>query len=145
MFVHLRKQDLQKMGLGGIRKSLVRTAIAASVTVLFIAVTIAHACIGTAASHRAHDHSGFAVGGLQQTSHTDPQGENCRSVRDRLLSLVPQSPQTHSLLGALHTIPVIGEGLVTELQALTAERPPGTNRIADDQPPLYIFNSVLRI
>lgn len=120
-------------------------AVAVSAGIFFLVVTIAHACIGTAASHGAHDHSGIQAVGLAQTSHVEAQDETCRSLRDRLLSSVPQSPQTHSLFGALHTIPVIGEQLVTEHQTLTAERPPGANSIADDQPPLYIFNSVFRI
>lgn len=120
-------------------------AVAVSAGIFFLAVTVAHACIGTAASHDAHDHSGFKVRSVLQASHANAQDEACRSVRDRLISSVPQSHQTHSLFGSRHTIPVIGEQLVTEHQTLTAERPPGANSIADDQPPLYIFNSVFRI
>ncbi|MGE5817400.1 MAG: hypothetical protein ACM37Z_05205 [Deltaproteobacteria bacterium] len=120
-------------------------AVAVSAGIFFLVVTIAHACIGTAASHGAHDHSGIQAVGLAQTSHVEAQDETCRSLRDRFVSLAPEPSETHFLVGDLHTIPIIGEQVVTEIQKLTAERPPGANSIADDQPPLYIFNSVFRI
>jgi predicted DNA repair protein MutK len=120
-------------------------AVAVLAGILFLAVTVAHACIGTVASHGAHDHSGIQAAGLVQTTHSEAQDENCRSVRDRLVSLAPELSQTHSLVGDLQTILVIGEQVITEIQRLTAERPPGANSTADDQPPLYIFNSVFRI
>ncbi len=120
-------------------------AVAVFAGILFLAVTVAHACIGTTAPHGAHDHSGIQAAGLVQTSHAEAQEENCRSLRDRFVSLAPEPSQTHSLVGDLHTFPIIGEQVVTEIRTLTAERPPGANSIADDQPPLYIFNSVFRI
>jgi hypothetical protein len=123
-------------------------AVAISAGIFFLAVTVAHACIGTATSHDAHDHSGFKVRSVLQASHADAQDEACRSVRDRLISLAPEPSLTHSLVGDLNhlnTIPMIGQQVVAEIQKLTAERPPGANSTADDQPPLYIFNSVFRI
>ena len=113
--------------------------------ILFLAVTVAHACVGTIAPHGAHNHSGIQAVGLVQTSHAEAQDENCRSLRDRFVSLAPEPSQTLSLVGDLYTIPIIGEQGVTKIQTPTAERPPGANSIADDQPPLYIFNSVFRI
>ena len=127
------------------KKSCFHIAVAVFAGILFLTVTVAHACIGMAAPQGAHDHSGFKAGGLLQASHSEAQDENCRSLRDRFVSLASERSQTHSLVGDLHTIPIIGEQVVTQIQTLTAERPPGANSIADDQPPLYIFNSVFRI
>ena len=127
------------------KRTRLHIAVAASVAILFLAVTVAHACIGTVTSHGAHDHSGIQAASVTQTSHAEAQDEACRSVRDRFVSLAPELSQTHSLVSDLHTIPIIGERVVAEMQTLTAERPPGTDVIADDQPPLYIFNSVFRI
>lgn len=121
-------------------------AVAVFAAILFLAVTIAHACIGTAAPHGAHDHSGMqAAAGLMQTSHAEAQDEICRSLRDRFISLAPKPSQSHFLVSDLNTIPTIGEQMVANIQTLTAERPPGSGSIADDQPPRYIFNSVFRI
>ena len=127
------------------KKTRFHIAVAVSAGIFFLAVTIAHACIGTATSHGAHDHSAIEAAGLAQTSHAEAQDETCGSIRDRLVSVAPQPSQTHSLVGDLHTTPIIGEQVVAEIQTLTAERPPGTDSIADDQPPLYIFNSVFLI
>ena len=127
------------------KKPRFHIAVAVFAGILLLVNIVAHACIGMTASHGAHDHSGIQCAGLVQTSHAEAQEENCRSLRDRLVSLAPEPSQTHPLVGDLHTIPIIGEQVVTEIQTLTAERPPGANSIADDQPPLYIFNSVFRI
>ena len=121
-------------------------AVAVSVGIFFLAVTIAHACIGTVSSHGAHDHSGMHAGtGHLQTSHAEAQDETCNSLRDRFVSLAPMPAQSHFLVGDLNAIPLIGKQVVAEMQTFTAERPPGSGFIADDQPPLYIFNSVFRI
>jgi hypothetical protein len=126
------------------KKSRFHIAVAVFAGILFLAVTVAHACIGTTAPHGAHDHSGMRAAGLLQTSHA-AQDETCNSLRDRFVSLAPKPSQTHFLVGDLNTIPMIGDQMVAKIQTLTAERPPGSNSIAQDQPPLYIFNSVFRI
>jgi hypothetical protein len=121
-----------------------RITVAGFVSILFLATAIAHACIGTVARHGAHDHGGIQATGLVQNSHAEGQDENCRSVRDRFISLAPRSTETPSVAN-VQVIPTIGEPTITAIQTFTAERPPGTHFIADDQPPLYIFNSVFRI
>jgi hypothetical protein len=127
------------------KKTRFHIAVAVFAGILFGAVTLGHACIGTVTPRGTHDHSGIQAIGLVQTSHTEAQDENCRSLRDRFTSLAPQPSQTHFLIGDLHAIPIIGDQVVMEIQTLTAERPPGSDSIADDQAPLYIFNSVFRI
>ncbi len=127
------------------KKGYFHIAVAIPVGVFFLTVTVAHACIGTVATRGAHEHGNMHSPGPMQTSHTEAQDEMCRSLRDRLISLAPQPSQSHSLVSDLNTIPAMGEPMVAEIQAFTAERPPGSGSIADDQPPLYIFNSVFRI
>lgn len=127
------------------KKNRFHIAVAVFAGILFLAVTVAHACIGTTAPHGSHDHSAIQSAGFVQALHSEAQDETCRSLRDRFVSLAPEPSQAHSLVGDLHTIPIIGEQVVTEIQTRTAERPPGANSIADDQPLLYIFNSVFRI
>jgi len=128
------------------KKEHFQIAIAISVGIFFLTVTIAHACIGTAAPRGAHDHSGMQVAaGLMQTSHAEAQDEICRSLRDRFISLAPEPSQSHFVVTDLNAIPAIGEQGVAQIQMFTAERPPGSSSIAADQPPLYIFNSVFRI
>jgi hypothetical protein len=128
------------------KKARFHIAVAVFAGILFIAVTVAHACIGTAAPRGAHDHSGMqAAAGLMQTSHAEAQDEICRSLRDRFISLVPEPSQSNFVVADLNAIPAIGEQVVAEIQMFTAERPPGSSSLADDQPPLYIFNSVFRI
>jgi hypothetical protein len=123
-----------------------RITVAIFASILFFATGVAHACIGTTAPHDMHDHGGVqAVGPFVQTSHAEAQDENCRSVRDRFVSSVPRSSETDSLLCNLDMVPTMGEQAVTAIQMFTAERPPGIHLIADNQSPLYIFNSVFRI
>lgn len=128
------------------KKNRFHVAVAISVGIFFLTITIAHACIGTAAPRGAHDHSGMQTAvGLMQTSHGEAQDEICRSLRDRFVSLAPEPSQSHFVVTDLNTIPAIGEQALAEIQMFTAERPPGSSSIAADQPPLYIFNSVFRI
>ena len=123
-----------------------RITVAVFASILFLATAVAHACIGTVARHGAHDHAaGIQDAGLVQNSHAEGQDENCRSVRDRFISLAPRSTEIPSLFANLSVIPTIGEQTITAIQTFTAEGPPGAHFIADDQPPLYIFNSVFRI
>ena len=121
-------------------------AVAVSVGIFFLAVTVAHACIGTTTRRGGHGCGGLESGaGRLQTSHTETQDETCMSVRDRFVSSAFGLSQTHSWFGDLHAIPSIREQIGNEPPMHTAERPPGTGITADDQPPLYIFNSVFRI
>ena len=128
------------------KKRYFQIAIAISVGIFFLTVTVAHACIGTTTHRGAHGCGGLESGtGRLQPSHTEAQEETCTSVRDRFVSIGFGLSQTHSWFGDLHPIQMIREQVVAEIQKLTAERPPGANSTADDQPPLYIFNSVFRI
>ena len=127
------------------KKTRFHIAVAVVAGILFLAVTVTHACIGTTTRRGAHGCSGFEGSSLLRASHTEAQDENCGSVRDRFVSLASGPSQSHPFAGELYLIPNIREQLVTKLQMLTAERPPGLSCIADDQPPLYIFNSVFRI
>jgi hypothetical protein len=122
-----------------------RITVAVVASILFLGTAVAHACIGTFASHSAHDHGGIHAAGRVQTPHPESQDENCRSVRDRLISLAPRPAEAHSLVANLDVIPIIGEQIITAIQAFTAERPPGNHSVGGDQPPLYIFNSVFRL
>ncbi len=121
-------------------------AIAISVGIFFLTVTIAHACIGTITHRGGHGCGGLeSSAGRLQTSHTETQDETCTSVRDRFVSLAFGLSQTHSWFSDLHAIPVIREQIGNEPSILSAERPPGIVSIDDDQQPLYLFNSVFRI
>ncbi len=127
------------------RKRHFHIAIAVFVGIFFLAVTIAHACIGTTTRRAAHGCGGLESGaGRLQASHTETQDETCTSVRDRFVSSAFGLSQTHSWFGDLHAIPIIRAQVGNEPETFTAERPPGSSS-ADDQPPLYIFNSVFRI
>lgn len=127
------------------RRCHFRIAVAILVNVLFLATAVAHACIGTVAARASHHHGGIETAAIVQHSHAEGQDENCRSVRDRFISLAPRASETNSLVGSLDIIPTVGEPPITAIQMFTAERPPGTRSTADDQPPLYITNSVFRI
>jgi hypothetical protein len=126
-------------------KKHLRITVAVLVGILFLATSVAHACIGIVAAHDTHHHGGVHAAGPVQHSHPEAQDENCRSLRDRLLSLAPRPSQSHSLVWHLDMMPTVGETAVTAVQMFTAERPPGTHWISDNQSPLYIFNSVFRI
>ena len=126
-------------------KNYCRITVTVVSAILFLTTAVAHACIGTVTARGAHDHSGVQAAGLVQTSHGEAQDENCRSLRDRFLSLVTGVSHTSSLIGDIHATPVAGEGIATAIQMFTAERPPGIHLIADNQSPLYIFHSVFRI
>ncbi len=119
-------------------------AVAISVGVLFLTVTIAHACIGMVAAHPAHEHGRMHTTEPMSKSHADAQDEICKSLRDRLVSLAPQPPQAHSFITALNTITAIAEPPGVEIQAFTAERPPGVHP-SYNQSALYILKSVFRI
>ncbi len=119
--------------------------VAAIAGILFLATSVAHACIGTVGGHDAHHHGGIQAVGLAQSSHAEAKDEDCKSVRDRLLSLAPSPSQAHSLAWHLDLMPTAAESAVTAVQLFTAERPPGTRWTSDSQSPLYIFNSVFRI
>jgi hypothetical protein len=127
------------------KKSLFHISVALIAAILFLTVTTAHACIERPAAHHAHDHSVIQSAGLGQSAHGEAQDENCRSVRDRFISLAPGSTDTLPLVASLDLIPTIGDQTVAALQRFTAERPPGPPSIGDNQSPLYIFNSVFRI
>ncbi len=129
------------------RKGRFHIAVAISVGVFFLTVTVAHACIGTVATRGAHEHRGMHSAGPVQTPHTEAQDEICRSLRDRFISLAPEPSQSHLLLTELNANSVIGIGeqITVEILMFSAERPPGSGSVVDDQPPLYIFNSVFRI
>jgi hypothetical protein len=122
-------------------------AVAILVASFFLTVTSAHACIGAVTSGGGHEHGGMHSTGPLQTPPAGAQDEICRSLRDRLIAVAPQASQSHLILTDLNAVLVIGIGeqLAWEVQTLGAERPPGTGCVADDQPPLYIFNSVFRI
>jgi len=113
--------------------------------ILFLATTVAHACIGTVAGHDVHHHGGIEADGLAQSSHAEAQDENCKTLRDRLLSLAPGPYQAHSLAWHLDLMPTAAEPAVIAVQMFTAERPPGTHWPSDNQSSFYIFNSVFRI
>ena len=128
------------------KKNRFHIVVAVLAGMLFITVTVAHACAGTAALQIAHDHSGILAAGSVQSSHSAAPEAGCRSIRDRLLSLgAERSAHATLLTSGFHTMPTLVGRQSTEIDTLPAEGPPGCAGTPVAPERLYFSKSILRI
>lgn len=125
------------------KKARFHIAVAVFAGMLFLAVTVSHACIGTTAPHGSHDHSGIQAAGLQLASHSEAPDAGCTSIRDHLLSLAPErsSHAIHLTSGLLSMLTFVRLASIN-VDTASAE---GRAGCAGIQPRPYFFKSVLRI
>ena len=125
----------------------VATAVCAGF--LFVAVSIAHACVRTSAAHGARNHSGIQATGLVQASYSEtPYNDcGCSSIRDRLLSSAPERSFHGIVSGAdLQAMSALaGLPLIVEPGMLRAEGLSRCRGNPNGQARSYLSNSVLRI
>ncbi len=142
----LAGKNLSSVWRQKMKKDRFQIAVAVFAGILFVAVTVAHACIGTAAPREAHDHSRMLSAGLLQASHAEAQDPGCSSIRDCLLSLgAERASHATALISGLHAMPTIVGRPSVEIDRLPSERRRGQVRISVAQAPLYLSKSVLRI
>lgn len=131
------------------KKNRFHMAIAIGAGFLFIAVSIAHACVRTAAAHGARNHSGIQAAGLVEASYSETSDGDCgcSSIRDRLLSSAPErSSHGMASTGDLQAMPAVtGLPFIVEPGMLLAEGLPRCRGNPNGQARLYLSNSVLRI
>ena len=128
------------------KKNRFHIVVAVLAAILFITVSVAHACAGTAALQIAHDHSGILAAGSVQSSHSAAPEAGCRSIRDRLLSLGAERSAHATLLTiGCHTMPAIAGRYSTEIDTVPAEPSPGCAGTPVAHARLYFFKSILRI
>jgi hypothetical protein len=70
-------------------------AVAASVVLVFLAVSIVHACAGMAPVNRTAEQSFMNMDDTNHPCHSEKR-DLCRSVRDSILSLKPSMPGVDS-------------------------------------------------